>query len=121
MADDKFKNISWSDFQKMGNPDNAPELPKEDKPKGKGNHFLAKSRIRVHLEKKGRGGKAVSIIRGLEMTNAMMKDIEKGLKSYCGVGGTQKNGEIIIQGDQRDKIIKYLVSKGAVDVKKAGA
>jgi len=115
----KSVNLSWDAFQKMGNPENAPEMPKEkEKPK---NHFVAKSTIRVHLEKKGRGGKAVSIVKGLDMTNAMMKDIEKALKSYCGVGGTQKNGEIIIQGDQRDKIIKYLVSQGATDIKKAGS
>ena len=118
MADKKFKSISWEELQSMGNPENAPEEPKE---KTKANVFLAKSRIRVHLEKKGRGGKSVSIIKGLEMTNAMMKDYEKALKSLCGVGGTQKNGEIIIQGDHRDKIINYFKSKGAKDIKKAGA
>ena len=87
----------------------------------KPDHFLAKSIIRVHLEKKGRGGKSVSIIRGLDMTNALMKDLEKELKSHCGVGGSQKNGEIIVQGDQRDKIIAYLTKKGAKNIKKAGA
>lgn len=83
-------------------------------------HFLEKSSIRVHLEKKGRGGKAVSIIRGLTMTDTMMKDLEKAIKSHCGVGGTQKNGEIIIQGEQRDKIIDFLKAKGATDIKKSG-
>ncbi len=119
MADNKFKNLSWDDFQKMGNPENVPKETKQnvDKP----NVFLAKSSIRIHLEKKGRGGKSVSIIKGIQMTNTMMKDLEKGLKSYCGVGGTQKNGEILLQGDHRDKIIKYLISKGANDIKKSGA
>jgi len=119
MSKKKSVNLSWDAFQSMGDPENAPEMPEEmEKPK---NHFIAKSTIRVHLEKKGRGGKPVSIVRGLEMTNTMMKDIEKKLKSLCGVGGTQKNGEIILQGDQRDKIIKYLVSQGATDIKKSGA
>lgn len=119
MSKKKPVNLSWDAFQSLGDPKNAPEMPEEkEKPK---NHFIAKSTIRVHLEKKGRGGKPVSIVRGLEMTNTMMKDIEKKLKSLCGVGGTQKNGEIILQGDQRDKIIKYLVSQGATDIKKAGA
>lgn len=103
----------------MGNPDNAPEEPKEEKMSQ--NHFVSKSIIRVHLEKKGRGGKPVSIVKGLKMTDTMMKEIERKLKSLCGVGGTQKNQEIIIQGDQRDKIINYLKTLGATDIKKAGA
>lgn len=119
MGKKKSINLNWGDFQKLGNPENAPEEPKEA-PK-KVDHFIAKSTIRVHLEKKGRGGKPTSIIRGLQMTNALMKDLERKLKSHCGVGGTQKNGEIIIQGDQRDKIIAYLKSLGAKDIKKSGA
>lgn len=113
------KSLSWDAFQQMGNPENAPAEKKEAMPKA--DHFVAKSIIRVHLEKKGRGGKPVSIIRGLQMTNTYMKDIEKALKGLCGVGGTQKNGEIIMQGDQRDKIITYLKKLGAKDIKKAGA
>ena len=118
MSKKKGINISWDDLQKMGNPDNA---PKEVKTTPKPNHFIEKSTIRVHLEKKGRGGKAVSIIKGLAMTDTMMKDIAKKVKSHCGVGGTQKNGEIIIQGDHRDKIISLLEGMGAKNIKKAGA
>ena len=103
----------------MGNPENAPEEPKE-KLKGK-DHFIAKSVIRIHLEKKGRGGKSVSIVRGLEMTNTMMKEVEKELKSICGVGGSQKNNEVIIQGDKRQKILEYFKKHGATNVKLAGA
>jgi len=51
----------------------------------------------------------------------MMKDLEKALKAHCGVGGTQKNGEIIIQGDKRDRIIDFLKTKGAKDIKKSGS
>lgn len=119
MAKNKNNSISWDQFKQLGNPENAPEEPKE-KPKG-ADIFIAKSTIRVHLEKKGRGGKSVSIIRGLEMTNSMMKEIERALKSVCGVGGSQKNNEIIIQGDKRDKIIEYLKSRGATNIKKSGA
>jgi len=117
MSDKKSKNISWEALQSMGNPENAPEEPKEDMPKP--NHFIAKSTIRVHLEK--RRGKWNTIIKGLEMTNALMKDLEREIKSFCGVGGTQKNGEIIIQGDKRDKIVEFLKDKGAKNIKKAGA
>jgi len=118
MGNKKGINLNWDDFQKLGNPENAPEEPKP-KPE-KVDHFIAKSVIRVHLERKGRGGKPVSIIKGLQMTNAYMKDLERKIKTHCGVGGTQKNGEIIIQGDQRDKIIAFLKKLGATDIKKSG-
>ncbi len=119
MSKKQSNNLSWDDFQKLGNPENAPQESKETTMKL--DHFISNSTIRVHLEKKGRGGKAVSIIRGLKMTNTNMKQLEKSLKSHCGVGGSQKNNEIIIQGDQRDKIIAYLTKLGARDIKKAGA
>ncbi len=119
MSNKKQTNLSWDAFQALGNPDNAPDEPKSDPMKA--DHFVVKSIIRVHLEKKGRGGKPVSIVKGLEMTDTYMKDIAKALKAKCGVGGSQKNGEIILQGDQRDKIIAHLKGLGARDIKKAGA
>lgn len=118
MDNKKAKNLSWDAFQKLGNPENA---PKEKVMEKSADHFIAKSVIRIHLEKKGRGGKPVSIIKGLQMTNAKMKELERKLKSHCGVGGTQKNNEIIMQGDQRDKIIVFLKKLGAKDIKKSGA
>jgi len=118
MTKKKGVNLSWDAFQQLGNPENAPVEKAVEKPT---DHFISNSIIRVHLEKKGRGGKAVSIIKGLKMTNAKMKDLERKLKSHCGVGGTQKNNEIIIQGDHRDKIISFLKNLGAKDIKKAGA
>ncbi len=116
MAKKKGTSLNWDDFQKLGNPENAPDEPQEEKMKS--NHFVAKSIIRVHLEK--RKGKPNSIVRGLDMTNAMMKEFERELKSFLGVGGSQKNGEIIIQGDNRDKIIDFFKKKGAKDIKKSG-
>jgi len=113
------KTLNWDEFRALGNPEKALEEPKgQDKGVM---HFLGQSSIRVHLEKKGRGGKAVSIVKGLQMTHTMMKDLEKALKAHCGVGGTQKNGEIIIQGDKRDRIIDFLKTKGAKDIKKSGS
>jgi translation initiation factor 1 len=116
MSNKKGTSLNWDDFKKMGNPDNAPEEPKEKKVKS--NHFIAKSTIRVHIEK--RKGKPNSIIRGLGMTNVLMKELERELKSFLGVGGSQKDGEIIIQGDKRDRIIEFLKGKGAKDIKKSG-
>jgi len=112
----KEMKISWDDFQKMGNPENAPDLPEESKEEMNWNTLSA----RVHLEKKHRGGKTASIIRGLNISTDKMKDLAKDLKAKCGVGGSVKDREIIIQGDQRDKIVDHLKGLGIPDVKKAG-
>ena len=112
----KETNLSWDDFIKMGNPENAPEMPEEENETD-----LSSFTIRVHLEKKGRGGKAVSLIRGLEdYPSDDLIDLGKYLKSKCGVGGSVKNGEIIVQGEHRDKIIDLLKDKGFKNIKKSG-
>lgn len=116
---DKFKNLSWDDFQKMGNPENAPELPDENESNDNMNWNTLSARI--HLEKKHRGGKTASIVRGLNISEDKMKTLAKELKAKCGVGGSVKNREIIIQGDQREKILAHLQKLGIKDVKKAGA
>ncbi len=116
---DKFKNLSWEDFQKMGNPENAPDLPNEQESNQDMNWNTLSARI--HLEKKHRGGKTASIIRGLKISEDRLKTLAKELKAKCGVGGSVKDYEIIIQGDQRDKIIAHLQKLGIKDVKKAGA
>lgn len=115
---DKFKNLSWDDFQKMGNPENAPDLPEENESNDMNWNTLS---ARIHLEKKHRGGKTASIVRGLNISEDKMKTLAKELKAKCGVGGSVKNREIIIQGDQRDKILAHLEKLGIKDVKKAGA
>ena len=110
-------NLSWDAFKSMGNPENAPEM-EDDKVNIDKKKFDS---IRVHLEKKKRGGKAVSLIRGLEaLSDADLKTLGKKLKSKCGVGGSVKNGEIIIQGEHRDKIIDILTDEGYRNIKKAG-
>lgn len=120
MAKDKFKSsVGWDVFQSMGNPDNA-DLPPEDEGDGDVEANLDDV-LRVYLERKGRGGKVVSVIKGLSISESAMKDMCKLLKSKCGVGGAIKNGEIIIQGDQRNRLIKELRSIGYNNVKNAGA
>lgn len=75
--------------------------------------------LRVWLDKKHRGGKTASVVRDFVGSNDDLKDLAKILKSKCGVGGSAKDGEIIIQGDHRDKIMKILSDIG-YKAKKAG-
>ena len=68
--------------------------------------------LRLHRETKGRGGKAVVIIKGFTGPDDELKELEKALKAHCGTGGSSKDGEIIIQGDQREKVLSFLQKKG---------
>ncbi len=119
MSKDKFKSsLSWDDFQSLGNPENAPEPAAEESAESTEN---LKDIVRVYLERKGRGGKTVSIIKGLTGDDDYLSDLCKKLKSKCGVGGSVDDGEIIIQGDQRNRLIKELRIIGYNNVKNAGA
>jgi translation initiation factor 1 len=75
--------------------------------------------LRVMLDRKNRGGKAVTLITGYRGDAAGLETLSKMLKTRCGVGGTAKDGEIIIQGDFREKIVLILQKEG-FKVKKSG-
>lgn len=79
----------------------------------------AEQDLRIWLDKKHRGGKIASVIKGFVGNEDDLKDLARILKSKCGVGGSAKDGEIIIQGDHRDKILKILKDNG-YKAKKAG-
>ena len=66
----------------------------------------------LHLEKKGRGGKTVSIVRGLQLSTKDTKALSKKLKQACGSGGSIKNDDIEIQGDHREKMATLLQELG---------
>jgi len=76
--------------------------------------------LEAHLDKKNRGGKVATIIKGFVGTSDDLKALGKELKTLCGVGGSVKDQEIIIQGNFRDKIMDYLKNKG-YKVKRVGA
>ena len=75
--------------------------------------------VRLHRETKGRGGKAVTLVRGLPLAGEELQALARQLKQKCGVGGAVKDGQVEIQGDQRDKI-KAELEKLGYRVKIAG-
>lgn len=76
--------------------------------------------LRVRLETKQRGGKSVTVVTGFIGTEEDMENLGKQLKNYCGTGGSAKEGEILVQGDQRDKVLAWLLKNGYAKTKKMG-
>ncbi len=72
----------------------------------------AQQDLRVWLDKKHRAGKVATIVRGFVGDDESLKALAKLLKSKCGVGGSAKDGEIIIQGDHRDRVVEILTKSG---------
>ncbi len=97
-------NVVYStnpDFKyESGEPEEVEALPKE------------KQLLRVSLDKRNRGGKVVTLVTGFIGPEDELKELGKMLKTKCGVGGSAKDGEIIVQGDFRQKILEVLKKEG---------
>lgn len=108
----KFNNFSGIMYST--NPDFKPEAPQEEESSLPAN----KEDLRIYLDRKG-GGKVVTAIAGFKGKTGDIEILGKKLKTKCGVGGTVKDREILIQGDFRDKILTILLQEG-YKAKKAG-
>ena len=81
---------------------------------------LGDGRVRVQRETQGRGGKAVTVVRGLALNAEALVAMGKQLKAVCGSGGTVKDGQIELQGDHVERVLEYLKKKG-LTAKRGGA
>lgn len=108
----KQKDNDWKSRLGMvysTNPDFAFETDEEEE-----NETLPQSqqKLRIGIERKNRGGKVVTVVKGFIGTEADLKELCKLLKTKCGVGGAAKDGEILIQGEWRERIIELLKKEG---------
>lgn len=109
-----MKNNDWKDrlgIMYSTNPDfqynTGESIEEETLPK-------EKQQLRITLDKRNRGGKAVTLITGFRGTTNDLEVLGKFLKVKCGVGGSAKEGEIIIQGDLRPKVLEILQKEGYI-------
>jgi translation initiation factor 1 len=77
-------------------------------------------KLRVQIDRKQRGGKEVTLITGFVGTDEDLQALGKILKTKCGVGGSAKDGEMIVQGNQVAKVLALLIEMGYKNTKKSG-
>jgi len=104
MSKNEHRTVWSSDHGDLRKKDNKPSTTKSLPPQ--------QQTAYLHRESKGRGGKAVTLVKNLSLTEADMKALAKKLKTVCGSGGTVKDSNIEIQGEHREKIAEALVKLG---------
>lgn len=108
-----MNNLDWKD--KLGatfNIDPNTITPEIEEDKASAPILSAKQNLKIMLDKKNRNGKAVTLIVDFEGSDEALKELARELKTQCGVGGSARGGEILIQGDFRKKIQEILTKKG---------
>jgi translation initiation factor 1 len=80
----------------------------------------ARQNLRVQIDRKQRGGKEVTLVTGFVGSQDELDKLGKMLKTKCGVGGAAKNGEIMVQGNHRDRVVQLLLDAGYKQTKKSG-
>jgi translation initiation factor 1 len=95
-----------------------PDFRSEEEPVPQESLENRQQRLKVKLDKKQRAGKAVTLVEGFIGPDGGLEELGRQLKTHCGTGGSVKDGLIIIQGDQREKITIWLVSKGFSSTKR---
>lgn len=111
----KFKKIT-GDIVYSTNPEYSYDFDKEEKIESLPPQ---QQNLKVWLDRKMRKGKVATLIKGFVGNEDDLKDLAKMLKTKCGTGGSAKDGEIIVQGDVREKVLELLIGEG-YKAKKAG-
>ncbi len=102
------KRVVYREFGELPEPEPEPEpVP------------IAQQKVRVQISRKGRGGKTVTVVSGVEGTEELRKELLKKLKTLCGSGGTLREDTIEIQGEQVEKIVTALIQWGYCQCKGA--
>lgn len=96
-----------------------PNFKPEQAPEDEGETLLpAQQKLRVRLDTKHRAGKAVTLVEGFVGKMYDREELGKKLKTFCGTGGSVKDSDIIIQGDNRDKVLQWLLKNNFSSSKK---
>jgi translation initiation factor 1 len=104
MADKKLKTLGGLVYS------TDPNFKIEEEPNSNAETLQpTQQKLKVRLDKKQRAGKAVTLIEGFIGKETDMEELGKKLKSFCGTGGSVKDGKILVQGDNRDKVLQWLL------------